>query len=77
MGKEIEEMEMSRRRYPQVQRDCYENRSENNSRASVCRILVPQPGIEPVSSAVKEQCPKHWTTREFPPLTESQYASAF
>ena len=29
-------------------------------------ILVPQPGIEPVSSGVEAQSPKHWTTREFP-----------
>lgn len=43
---------------------------------TACGILVPQPGIEPVSSAVKEQCPKHWTTWEFPPLTESQYGES-
>ena len=28
--------------------------------------LVPQPGIEPVPSAVEAQSPKHWTTKEFP-----------
>ena len=28
-------------------------------------ILVPQPGIEPVPSAVKPWGPHHWTTREF------------
>ena len=33
---------------------------------TACRILVPWPGIEPVTSAVKVQCLKHWTTREFP-----------
>ena len=29
------------------------------------RILVPQPGIEPMPSAVKAQRPNHWSTREF------------
>ena len=29
-------------------------------------ILVPPPGIEPVSPAVEVQSPNHWTTREFP-----------
>ena len=28
-----------------------------------CGILVPQPGIEPVPSAVKAQNPNHWTAR--------------
>ena len=31
-----------------------------------CRFLVPQPGIEPVPSAVKAQSPNDWTSREFP-----------
>ena len=31
-----------------------------------CRILVPWPGIEFESSAVKAQNPNHWSTREFP-----------
>ena len=31
-----------------------------------CGILVPWPGIEPRSSAVRMQCPNHWATREFP-----------
>ena len=31
-----------------------------------CRILVPQPGIEPGHSAVKLWTPKHWTAKEFP-----------
>ena len=31
-----------------------------------CGILVPQPGIEPVSSAVEAQSLNHWTTREAP-----------
>ena len=29
-------------------------------------ILVPQPGIEPVSPAVEAESPNHWTTREVP-----------
>ena len=29
-----------------------------------CRILVPQPGIEPAFSAVEAQSLNHWTTRE-------------
>ena len=29
-----------------------------------CRILVPQPGIEPVPPAVEVQSPNHWTTKE-------------
>ena len=28
--------------------------------------IVPQPGIEPGTSAVKARSPNHWTTREFP-----------
>jgi hypothetical protein len=28
------------------------------------RILVPRPGIEPRSAAVKTPSPNHWTTRE-------------
>ena len=31
-----------------------------------CRILVPQPRIQPMSPAVKGQSPNHWTTRELP-----------
>ena len=31
-----------------------------------CRILVPWPGIEPMSSTVKTQSPNQRTTREFP-----------
>ena len=31
-----------------------------------CKILVPRPGIEPVSPAVEAQSPNHWTAREFP-----------
>ena len=31
-----------------------------------CRLLVPQPGLEPGPSAVKASSPSHWTAREFP-----------
>ena len=31
-----------------------------------CRILVPQPGIEPGPSAVEAWSPTHWSAREFP-----------
>ena len=30
----------------------------------VCRILVPQPGIEPMPPAVELQSPNHWIVRE-------------
>ena len=30
-----------------------------------CRILVPQPGIEPHPSAMRVMNSDHWTTREF------------
>ena len=30
-----------------------------------CRILVPQPGIEPRPTAIKVLSPNHWTAREF------------
>ena len=36
---------------------------------AACRILVPQPGIEPRPTAVKALSPNYWTTREFPPST--------
>ena len=32
---------------------------------STLHVLIPCPGIEPVSLAVKEQNPNHWATREF------------
>ena len=32
------------------------------------RILLLQPGIEPVSPALEAWCLNHWTTREVPPL---------
>ena len=35
-------------------------------RHETCGIFVPQPGIEPVPSAVKARSPNHWTAREFP-----------
>ena len=31
-----------------------------------CRILVPQPGIEPVSPALEARSLNHWTAREVP-----------
>ena len=31
-----------------------------------CGNLVPQPGIKPGPSAMREQSPNHWTTKEFP-----------
>ena len=34
---------------------------------SACRILVPQPGMEPRPSAVRVQSSNHWTAWEFPP----------
>ena len=36
-------------------------------RGVACRILVPQPGTEPVPPAVKAQSLNHWTARELPP----------
>ena len=34
---------------------------------TTCRILVPQPGIEPMPPAVEVQGPNHCTIREVPP----------
>ena len=31
-----------------------------------CRILVPQPGIEPMPLAGEALSPNHWTARKFP-----------
>ena len=31
-----------------------------------CRILVPQPGIEPMPPAMEAWSPNHWTAREVP-----------
>ena len=31
---------------------------------AACGILVPQPGIEPVSSTVKAWSPNHWTANK-------------
>ena len=39
-----------------------------------CGVLVPQPGIQLVPTAVKAQSPNHWTTREVP---ESHCSSVF
>ena len=33
---------------------------------AACRILVPQPGIEPVPPAVEARSLNHWTAREVP-----------
>ena len=33
---------------------------------TACGILVPQPGIGPVPTAVKARSPNHWTAGEFP-----------
>ena len=32
-----------------------------------CKILVPQPEIESIRSAVEMQSPNHWNAREYPP----------
>ncbi|XP_073666027.1 striatin-interacting protein 2 isoform X4 [Tursiops truncatus] len=37
-------------------------------RHATCRILVPQPGIEPVPPALGARRLNHWTAREVPPL---------
>ena len=34
-----------------------------------CGILVPQPGVGPVTPALEAQSLNHWTTREVPPDT--------
>ena len=31
-----------------------------------CKILVPQPGVEPVPPALGKQSLRHWTIREVP-----------
>ena len=33
------------------------------------RILVPQPGVKPVSPAVKAKILNHWATREVPEVS--------
>ena len=33
---------------------------------TACRLLVPQPGIKPMPSAVEVRSLNHWTTREVP-----------
>ena len=41
------------------------------SHHAACRILVPQPVIEPRSLAVEARSPNHWATREFPNLKKN------
>ena len=38
-----------------------------------CGNLVPQPGIEPISSALRVRSLNHWTSREIPRLTVLKY----
>ena len=38
-------------------------------RHTACGILVPRPGIKPVTPAVDMWSPNHWTAREFHPVT--------
>ena len=38
---------------------------ETRPHPASCRILAPQPGIEPGSKAVKVPSRNHWTAREF------------
>ena len=42
---------------------------------TACGILVPRPGIECAPSAVNEQTPNHWTTRELPMLCSHELFS--
>ena len=42
---------------------------------SACGILIPQPGIEPVSPVMEGQCLNHWTTREAPALSFPNHRS--
>ena len=42
-----------------------------------CRILVPWPGIEPVTSAVQVKSPNHWTVGEFPTTQILYYCFIF
>ena len=34
------------------------------------RILVPQPGIKPMTHTVEARSPNHWTAGEFPDLNK-------
>ena len=34
-----------------------------------CRILVPQPRIEPMPTKLRAQCLNHWTVKEVPPCS--------
>ena len=38
-----------------------------------CEILMPQPGIEPGTLAVRVPNPNHWTAKEFPRQVFSAY----
>ena len=42
-----------------------------------CRILVPWPGIEPVTSAGQVKSPNHWTVGEFPTTQILYYCFIF
>ena len=42
-----------------------------------CGILVPQPGIEPMSPAVETQSLNHWTAREVPKDTDGLFYFMF
>ena len=44
---------------------------------TACRILVPQPGIEPMSRAVEVQSLNHWTTRKIPASLNHIYIYIF
>ena len=37
---------------------------------SACRILLPQPGVEPMHPALEVLSPNHWTAREFPKMVK-------
>ena len=44
-----------------------------NLSCTACGILVPQPGIKPMSLALEAQSIPHWTTREVPEKLSSWY----
>ena len=47
-----------------------------NLSCTACWILVPQPGIKPMSLALEAQSVNHWTTREVPGKLSSWYRRA-
>ena len=49
------------RKWPQIKL-----KANNFFFGCVCRIFVPQPGIELMAPAMEAQSPNHWTTTEFP-----------